>query len=385
MVAEIVENSLNQTASRAGWLRWRAAWRLWSGRRTDQTAEAGATSRRRRCVAGACCVLLIAACASGCRTLRTKRHTRNLTAARQLSLRGADHLQQQNYSEAEPLFSEALKHSYADERAHWGKAEVLWTQGQREQAIAHMNQAVELSGNNPDLLVRLGEMYLDEDQLEAALQQADLVLARDRQHPEAWALKGRVLRLRNALPDSLDCYQIALIHKPVNPDVRLALADIYDAMGRPQRALATLDQLADDQPTEQIPARAWMLKGQSLAALGQSAEARNCLQQAATCACESETELLLDLAQLQYESGDLAEARICLGRALRNNPHDPYALQFQNVLDQSFRQYSRQDSLASQDLSGSNPDMPRVTTQPASWRQVPIPDAVPATGSENHR
>lgn len=268
-------------------------------------------------------------------------------------------MQQQNYSEAGPLFSEALKHSDADERAHWGMAEVLWTEGSEALATEHMARAAELSGDNPDLLVRLGEMYLGENKLDEALAQADLALDRDRQHPEAWALKGRVLRMRDQLDSALDCYQIALIHKPQNATVRIALADVYQAMGRPQRALATLDQLADDQPTEQIPAQAWMLKGQSLAELGQTGEAQNCLQRASSCACENETDLLLQLAKLQYSSGELAEARVCLGRALRNNPNNPQALQFQNELDQSFHDFSTRST-----ENGSY-----VPAVPARWQQ----------------
>ena len=280
----------------------------------------------------------------GCRSLRTNRHTRSLAAARQLSLRGADHLQQQNYQDAGPLFSDALKHSPVDERAHWGIAKVFWTEGDRQRATQHMAKAAELSGNNPELLVQLGEMYLSEGDLARAEVQADLALARDRQHADAWALKGEVLRAGEHLEDALDCYQRALIHRPVNPTARIALADIYHELGRPQRALATLDQLADDQPTEQIPARAWMLKGQALASLGQQVQAQDCLRHAVACASESDVDVLLKLAEIQYRSGDLGEARVCLGRVLNHSPNNPIALNFRNVLDQSF------DNIAEQPL-----------------------------------
>lgn len=277
----------------------------------------------------------------GCRSLHNNRLTRGLTSARQYSLRGADYLQQRNYREAGPLFSEALKHSDADERAHWGMAEVLWSRDQCEKATDHMSRAAALSGNSPELLVRLGEMHLEEGKLDKALEQAETVLAQDRQNPQAWALKGQVLRRRELVDDAHDCYQLALIHDPQNAQTRMALAEIYQLLGRPQRSLATLDQLADNQPTEQIPARAWMLKGQALSALGQSVDAKECLQHAALCAGDTDAQVLLELAQIQYASGDLAEARLCLGRALRNNPNNPHALNFQSVLDRSFEDYSR--------------------------------------------
>jgi tetratricopeptide (TPR) repeat protein len=289
-----------------------------------------------------CLVLSAILFGSGCRSLRTSRHTRALTAARQLSLRGADHLQQGNYGEASPLFTEALRNSNADERAHWGLGECKWKEGSCQQATWHMARAAELSGNNPDLLVRLGEMYLAEGDLDRAMQQADLALDRERRHAQAWALRGQVLRQRGDLQQALECYDLALIHRPANPVARIAIAEIHYALGQPQRTLAAIEKLADQQPTDEMPARAWLLKGQALASLGEAGEAKQCLRYAAIRADESETQLLLDLAHLQWSSGDLAEARVCLGRALRNDPTDPTALNLKKTLNRSFDDYSRQ-------------------------------------------
>ncbi|MEM7474221.1 MAG: tetratricopeptide repeat protein [Planctomycetota bacterium] len=280
-------------------------------------------------------LLVLALClcfGSGCRTLRRGRDARNLGAARQLSLRGAALLQQEHYAEASPVFEEALLLSPADERAQWGMAEVLWRAGKREEAIQHQQAAIELSGDNPDLLVRLGEMHLELGNLPKALQQAELVLRENRQHEGAWALQGRIRREEGRNQDAMDCYQRALIYNPNNVKARIAVADIYRDLGKPQRALATIEWLADSQ-LESIPARAWMLKGQALADLDQPADAGRCLKEAMLCADE-DCDLLLDLAQLQYAKGNLADARICLGRALQNNPQNPQALTLQQAFDQ---------------------------------------------------
>lgn len=275
---------------------------------------------------------------AGCRSFHGSRHTRNLTDARQLSLRGAGLLQQKNYQEAGPLFSEALRHSPADERAHWGIAEVHWQDGDQQQAIQHMSQAAVLSGRNPDLLVRLGEMHLAAGQHVEALEQAESALQINRQHSQAWALRAKALRQQGELEQALSCYQRALIHNADDADTRLALAEIYHQVGRPQRALATLDQLADDRPTEEVPARAWMLKGQAFADLGEQRDAQNCLRRAASCADGQDCDVLVQLAQLQFDAGHLAEARVCLGRALQNNPNNQDALNLQNTLEQTFDQ-----------------------------------------------
>lgn len=273
----------------------------------------------------------------GCRSLRPQGHIRSLTQARAASLMGAGMLQQQNFTEAGALFSEALSHSDADDRAHRGIAEVYWHESRNDLAIAHMTRAAELSGQNPDLLVRLGEMHFQQGDMDKALGQADQALKMSRQHAAAWALKGLVLRAQNLNAEAIDCYHRALLHEPDFAEAQIALADIYQSLGRSQRALATIDQLAERTPTETIPASAWLVKGRALAALGEPVDSKDCLREAALCAREDESELLLDLAQMQYQTGDLAEARLSLGKVLHHNPQDPHALQFQHILDEAFQ------------------------------------------------
>ncbi len=272
----------------------------------------------------------------GCRALRASRQTREITAARQWSLRGTEALQQKKYGEAEALFSEAIRQSPADERAQSGYAEVLLQKGQVQAATEHMTSAVEISGGNPDLVVRLGQIHLEKGELASALGQADLALRNQRSHAGAWALKGDVLRQQNQLQEALDCYHRSLIYRSDSPQVQIALAEIYRQLGRPQRALATLNNLADHHSPEQVPPRAWLLKGQALADLGEDGEAKRCLRLATQYAGESQCGLLLELAAAQFECGDLAEARLCLGRVLRQEPSNPSALQLQGQLDQSF-------------------------------------------------
>lgn len=288
---------------------------------------------------------LVVQCSSGCRSLKSGRQTRELAAARQFSLRGADALQQKKYSDAEALFTEAIRRSPADERAQWGMAEVLWEKGNRSAATEHMESAAEISGENPELLVRLGQMHLREGNLDAAMNKATKALEGNRQHAEAWALQGQVLTQKNELQAAVQCYHRALIAQPNSPDVQVALADVYFELERPQRALATLDRIADASPDEMISAKAWMLKGQALAALGESWESQKCLREAAVCVKDDNPELLLQLAEAQLVSGDLAEARICLGRALRRDPQNPSALQLQAALDQRFNDFSDQQNL----------------------------------------
>lgn len=272
--------------------------------------------------------------AGGCRSLHSGRQTRALSISRQNSLRGAEKLQQNKLQEAEFLFSEALRHSSADERAQSGMAEVLWQRGEAEKAIQHMSQAAAISGENPDYLVRLGEMNFQQGALDQALRQADVALENQRTHAGAWALRGKVLQSSGRLDEAMSCYHRALSYQPASPDVQLALAEIYRDLGRPQRALATLDCMSDGQSGELTCPKAWLLKGQALASLGEPAACRNCLKNAALCADDQDLELLLSLAQYQMEIGEIDEARVCLSRAFRHDPYNPKTRQLQASLDQ---------------------------------------------------
>ncbi len=270
---------------------------------------------------------------SGCHSLRARRQTRELSDARHSSLRGQEKLQQLKLDEAELLFTDALRSSSADDRAQAGMAEVLWQRDETDNAIEHMTQAAVISGGNPDYLVRLGEMNLQQGNLQQALAQADAALDGQRRHAGAWALRGKVLQQRGELEAAMTCYHRTLNEQPHASEVQVALAEIYRALGRPQRALATLDSLTDGKSGEQISPQAWMLKGQSLADLGEASAAKHCLRNAAQCCCDEDTSTILSVARLQIEAGEIAEARAGLARAFHHDPYNPTALQLQAVLD----------------------------------------------------
>lgn len=305
-----------------------------------------------------CAILCITwvVCQSGCRVLRS-RDTRDLTTARQLSLRGADLLEQRKYSDAESLFIEALRQSPSDERAEWGLAEVLWQGGEREQATLHMARAVELSGSNPDLLVRfnpdwsvrLGQMYLELGKVDLASQQAELVLRNHRNNSAAWALKAEGLRLRGDLESAISAYHRALIYRSDWPEVQVAVAELYRMTNRPHRALATIDRLCDQHSGSQLPPRVHLLRGQSLADLGEIDAARLCLRQASPTLPQDQPAVLLELAAMQRQLGDLVEARLCVSRVLRTDPNNPTAIQIQTELDELFARHN-----APEEKNGSN-------------------------------
>lgn len=313
-------------------------------------------SAKKAVILAQCASLLVLTC--GCHSLRARRQTRALADARQNSLRGTEKLQQHKLQEAEFLFTEALRRSSADERAQAGMAEVLWQRGEHQPALEHMTKAVTTSGGNPDTLVRLGEMSLQLGMLDEALAAAESALENQRKHAGAWALRGRVLQQRSQFEEALTSYHRALSDQPKLPEVQIALAEIYRELGRPQRALATLDAMTDGQSKEQISPDAWMLKGLALVDLGETSAAKNCLRNAALCCRDEASDTLLAVARRQIEVGDYAEARICLGRAGRHDPDNPQTRYLQQLLEQQSQNEAQAKLVGFERPLSSNPSQP---------------------------
>ena len=97
---------------------------------------------------------------AGCRVFRSQQVSdENISEARRLSLQGLDAQQRGQWERAETLFAAAILKCPSDERARYGYAESLWQRGAWQQALSHMEEAVRLSGSDPERLVRLGQMY----------------------------------------------------------------------------------------------------------------------------------------------------------------------------------------------------------------------------------
>ena len=252
---------------------------------------------------------------------------------RGLSLRGFDALQQRKYQDAESLFVEALRRSPNDERAQQGYAEVLWVREQHAAAVEHMTKAVMLSGSNPDLMVRLGQMYLEQGDYERARENAEAALRERRDDPTAWALKADVHRGCGQTDDAISCYQRALVYRPDWPEVQVTVADLYRLSKRPQRALATLDRISDQRSETQVPPRAYLVRSQVLSDMGEREAAIMCLRSSAARLAPDQSELLYEFAAQQFELGDLVESRLCLGRVLQRDPNNTTAQQLQSELD----------------------------------------------------
>jgi len=275
--------------------------------------------------------IVLFAVAPGCRSLRCRKESdETIALTRQLAMQGKDAQQKGQWDKAESCFAEAVQRSPNDERARLGYAESLWNRGAQELAVTHMTEAVKLSGHDPALMVQLGQMQLALNNLPAAARMAERTLATNKQLASAWALRGHVHRAGGKRDEALADYHRALSTQPVYPEVQLALAEIYSQQHRPERALATLQSLADQFPPGSVPADLQFRQGLALRDLGRHQEAAD--QFASAAQLQPHPDFLYELAQARLQLGDPGNAQIAVHRALQLNPQHVAALQLRTEL-----------------------------------------------------
>lgn len=261
-------------------------------------------ARYRWCIACA----LIAAC--GCATLRRQRAASDTVAAcRQLSREGIAALERGDSQRAQALLEEAVSASPSDVDARRQLAEVLWQAGSRQEAAVHMEAAVRLDERHASTVVRSGEILLALGAVDKALVRAERAIALDPTLASAWTLRGRVFRRQGDNDRALADLHQALRFNPHAPDALLEVAELQYQLGRPQRALASVQYLLDSYtPTEQ-PQRALWLQGLAYQAVDRRQDAVASLYAASTQG-PADPELLYQLARAQSAAGDPAAAAL---------------------------------------------------------------------------
>ncbi|XZE55446.1 tetratricopeptide repeat protein [Planctomycetaceae bacterium SH139] len=269
-------------------------------------------------------VVSLALWSSGCRAIRQHVDSRQSIAARKVSRLGLEAMHEQRWSEAERQFNAALELNQADDRAHWGLSEALWQRGERGEAITHMEQAVRLSGSDPQLVVRLGRMYLEVGRIDDAAEKSQESLHGGREFAATWALQGDVMSALGQDSQALAAYHRALVLEANSPEVHVAIAELYNRQGRYDRLLATLDCLEENVELNACPIRVQYLRGLAMHEMGRPREAVACFE-AVVEHNPHDPQALVMLAQSQLETGNMAGARQAIERALQLDANSPAA------------------------------------------------------------
>jgi tetratricopeptide (TPR) repeat protein len=280
----------------------------------------GAHGSARAYKVGLCWMFALLMCQAGCSSLARRWQRDDVISARQIAQRGMDAVDAGDWTRAEEHFAKAVEVCPVDERVRWRYADALWVRGARSEAIEHMREAVRLSGGAPELLVRLAEMHFHQGNLVQAKHLADRVIRSGRPSAPAYRLRGDVQAHEGRWRAALAAYHRALSIQADYPEVQMAVGRVYQRHGRPQRALSTLQALSETYAPGQEPPELLFWEGLAYASLGRHESAVACLSEAESRGFRS-ADLLYQLAESRFLSGDAAAAQLALQRALEADPH----------------------------------------------------------------
>lgn len=265
-------------------------------------------------------VLGLAAALGGCRFAeRFQAVPGTLMSSRQLSLRGISAIERADWSTAEQLLAEAVETCPFDPEARYHYAQTLWHRGEQAAALAQIQEATRLSPDDPKLLVSAARMQLATGDIQQATLSTDKALDLNPHLPEIWRLRAELARLRGDLRQAVADNQRALATEPECPLALNQLAQLYRELNEPQRALATLQALADVYPPGEEPLEFYREQGLCYRALNRPADAARSFS-AAIGKAPQDAELNFLLAEAELASGRAVPAVFAAQAALAVNP-----------------------------------------------------------------
>ncbi|NUQ63019.1 MAG: tetratricopeptide repeat protein [Pirellulales bacterium] len=245
--------------------------------------------------------------------------SRPLATSRQLCQQSLTAVERGQWQEAESLLAQAVKSCPEDPDSRRQYAEVLWHRGAREEAVAQLLEAGEQSPDDASLRVRAAEMQLELGNLELAYQSAQVALELDSNLAGAWSVSARIKRARGMPRQALADFHRALQFDPLERDVLLEVAELYQQMNQPERALVTLQSLADSYPPGEEPQKVLFLEGLACSALGRYDDAVEKFT-AAVARDKPTAEILCRLGEAELAAGRPARAAAAAHEAIALAP-----------------------------------------------------------------
>jgi tetratricopeptide (TPR) repeat protein len=270
--------------------------------------------------------------------------------------RGAQLLKEEKWAEAELEYRNALRIDPNSGAAHYGLAQVHLGQKDPRRAFWELEETVRLDPRNVEARLRHGEFLLllgKREELERAVESADVILGAEPKRWEANLLRARALAALGRSEDAGAAYQAAVEAAPEQPAALLLWANHLREQGRKQEAEAGFRRLAEVHPVfasqaalatflaaeeRDAEAEAAFRKGIEIAkpeertaatsalasfliAKERSADAEQVLRDA-LAADPQNLELIYALARFYHAAGRTAEADHMIGEATRARPGD---------------------------------------------------------------
>jgi tetratricopeptide (TPR) repeat protein len=284
---------------------------------------AGDWLRRPGPVRLALCVVTVSACC-GCQLIGRERPIpKQMADSRKLSQQGISSLDRGEWDKGETLLLQAIKACPTDAEPHRHYAEALWHRGARDEALAQMREAIRLSGEDPNLAVRLGEMCFELGRQDEATRLAEEAIDVSPHLASAWALRGRIAGSKGQTDEALANVYRGLEYQHDDRALLYLAAELYRAQERPDRALGVLEALRDCYAAGDEPQRVLYLQGLAFAALARYDDAIEAYNTALDRDRPS-AELYYCLAQAQFMARRPALAGVALQQAFALEPnHQP--------------------------------------------------------------
>jgi tetratricopeptide (TPR) repeat protein len=245
--------------------------------------------------------------------------SRSLADCRRLSQQGMVALDRGQQEKAETLLAQAVNACPVDAEARRRYAEALWRRGAQKEAIAQLEAAGRVTPDDAALWTRMAEMQLAAGQVELAGQTADRALDLDTKLPGAWAIRGGVRRAAGKPQEALADYLRALGYAPSDRAMLREVAELYRQLNQPERALQTLQSLAETYPPGEEPDDVLYLTGLAYVALGRYDDGVESLTAAVTRG-KPTAEMYCQLGQAELLAGHAAEAACAARQALTLDP-----------------------------------------------------------------
>ncbi|MEN6451778.1 MAG: tetratricopeptide repeat protein [Thermoguttaceae bacterium] len=247
----------------------------------------------------------------------------SLAESRRLAREGVAALERGQQQTAENLLAQAVTASPTDADARRRYADALWARGAENEAIAQLEAAGRLGGEDAAIWARLAEMYLAVGQSDSAWRSAQQAVELDPKLPSAWAIRGGVLRTAGQPRDALSDYLRALNYAPKDRAILVAVADLYRQLERPDAALQTLQSLAETYSPGEEPGSVLDMLGMAYVATGRYDDGVETLT-AAVARGQPTADMYCHLGQASLLAGHSIEATAAARQALTLEPqHQP--------------------------------------------------------------
>ena len=191
-----------------------------------------------------------------------------------------------------------------------------------QRAIAHLEQAAQLEPLNVSIHLKLGHVYLQAQDTDAAIRSLKHATNLDPKKTQPWVSLAEIFLNKNELEKAENCANQALLLDSATPEPHLILAKTALKRRHPADTLKFADQVLSIKPGHPP---ALLLQAEALMALNQHAKALTALE-AATARILPSTELLLKTVELKRHVHGEKAALNSLNNLAAQHPDDPQIL-----------------------------------------------------------